>query len=86
MVRKNTVWGGNLKLNTGMKLCAGCLLEEDFFWGGGDQSDGHVHSLTGLQETHAEVGFSSSFDDCRNGYHIPPTATDTYLLWKKLKG
>lgn len=74
----NQIWRADLKLKAGMEVFTGRLLEEGCIRLLGHQSDGHDQSLVGMQETRTEFGLSSSFKNRRNGYHVLPTATETY--------
>lgn len=80
------VLGRDLKLRAGMKVCAGCLLEEGCVRLFGHQSDGHDKTLAGPQETHTEFGLSSSFKNRRKGYHVLSTATETYTHTVDIRG
>lgn len=78
-----------------MKLGAGCPLQKNCFFFLVHQSDSHGQCLAGPQETHTELGLSSSFKDSRNGHHVLPSDKDRFmhtvvtiplaLKWKKLQ-
>ena len=63
-----------------MKFYTGRLLQKSCIRLLGHQSDAHFQSLAGLQETGTESGLSARFKNCRNGYHVLPTATDTHTV------
>ena len=64
-----------------MKFYTGGLLQKGCIRLLGHQSDAHFQSLAGLQETGTESGLSARFKNCRNGYHVLPTATDTHSTY-----
>ena len=69
----------DLELKAAVKLLVRSLLEELEALSLRLQGDGHDQSLIGLQETGAELSLRACWEDGRDGHHVSPTRTHTYI-------